>query len=38
MPGYRDAGATWWLESSGSRPGWLDAVRERLQRIPEILL
>ena len=38
LPGYRDAGATWWLESPGSRPGWLDAVRERLQRAPELLL
>ena len=34
LPGYRDAGATWWLESPGSRPGWLDAVRERLQHGP----
>jgi len=34
MPGYREAGATWWLESPGSGPGWLDAVRERLQRGP----
>jgi alkanesulfonate monooxygenase SsuD/methylene tetrahydromethanopterin reductase-like flavin-dependent oxidoreductase (luciferase family) len=36
LPGYRDAGATWWLESPGSRPGWLDAVRERLQRGPGV--
>jgi hypothetical protein len=36
LPGYRAAGATWWLESPGSRPGWLDAVRERLQRGPEV--
>lgn len=35
-PDYRDAGATWWLESPGSRPGWLDAVRERLQHGPEV--
>lgn len=35
LPGYRDAGATWWLESPGSRPGWLDAVRERLLQRPE---
>jgi alkanesulfonate monooxygenase SsuD/methylene tetrahydromethanopterin reductase-like flavin-dependent oxidoreductase (luciferase family) len=34
LPGYRDAGATWWLESPGSGPGWLDAARERLQRGP----
>ena len=31
LPGYRDAGATWWVESPGSGPGWLDAVRERLR-------
>jgi alkanesulfonate monooxygenase SsuD/methylene tetrahydromethanopterin reductase-like flavin-dependent oxidoreductase (luciferase family) len=31
LPAYRDAGATWWLESPGSPPGWLDVVRERLQ-------
>jgi hypothetical protein len=30
LPGYRDAGATWWVESPGSGSGWLDAVRERL--------
>jgi len=36
LPGYRDAGATWWLESPGSGPGWLDAARERLQRGPEL--
>jgi alkanesulfonate monooxygenase SsuD/methylene tetrahydromethanopterin reductase-like flavin-dependent oxidoreductase (luciferase family) len=36
LPGYRDAGATWWLESPGSQRGWLDAVRERLQREPEV--
>ena len=35
LPGYRDAGATWWLESPGSRPGWLDAVRERVLQRPE---
>jgi luciferase-like monooxygenase len=29
---YRQAGATWWLESPGARPGWLDSVRERLDR------
>jgi hypothetical protein len=32
LPGYRAAGATWWLESPGSGPGWMDAVRHRLQR------
>jgi Luciferase-like monooxygenase len=31
LPGYRDAGATWWVESPGSGPGWLDVVRERLR-------
>ena len=31
LPGYRAAGATWWIESPGSGPGWLDAVRERLR-------
>lgn len=36
LPAYRDAGATWWLESPGSRPGWLDAARERLQRGPAV--
>jgi alkanesulfonate monooxygenase SsuD/methylene tetrahydromethanopterin reductase-like flavin-dependent oxidoreductase (luciferase family) len=36
LPGYRDAGATWWLESPGSGPGWLDAVRKRLQRGPDV--
>jgi alkanesulfonate monooxygenase SsuD/methylene tetrahydromethanopterin reductase-like flavin-dependent oxidoreductase (luciferase family) len=34
LPGYRAAGATWWLESPGSGPGWMDAVRNRLQRGP----
>jgi alkanesulfonate monooxygenase SsuD/methylene tetrahydromethanopterin reductase-like flavin-dependent oxidoreductase (luciferase family) len=34
LPGYRDAGATWWLESPGAGPGWLDAARERLQHGP----
>jgi hypothetical protein len=40
LPGYRDAGATWWVESPGSGPGWLDAVRDRLReptrRGPEV--
>ena len=40
LPGYRAAGATWWIESPGSGPGWLDAVRERLRgptgRGPEV--
>ena len=31
LPGYRDAGATWWVESPGFGPGWQDAVRERLR-------
>ena len=31
LPGYRAAGATWWVESPGSQPGWLEAVRERLR-------
>jgi hypothetical protein len=31
LPGYRDAGATWWLESPGYGPGWLETVRERLR-------
>jgi hypothetical protein len=33
---YYAAGATWWLESPGSGPGWLDAVRDRLGRGPEV--
>jgi alkanesulfonate monooxygenase SsuD/methylene tetrahydromethanopterin reductase-like flavin-dependent oxidoreductase (luciferase family) len=36
LPGYRAAGATWWIESPGSRPGWLDAVRDRLRRGTEV--
>jgi alkanesulfonate monooxygenase SsuD/methylene tetrahydromethanopterin reductase-like flavin-dependent oxidoreductase (luciferase family) len=40
LPGYRAAGATWWIESPGSGPGWLEAVRERLReptrRGPEV--
>ena len=40
LPAYRDAGATWFIESPTSRPGWLDAVRERLReptgRGPEV--
>jgi hypothetical protein len=31
LPRYRAAGATWWVESPGSGPGWLEAVRERLR-------
>jgi Luciferase-like monooxygenase len=30
LPGYRAAGATWWIESPRSGPGWQYAVRERL--------
>jgi len=36
LPGYHAAGATWWLESPGSGPGWLDAVRDRLRRGTEV--
>jgi alkanesulfonate monooxygenase SsuD/methylene tetrahydromethanopterin reductase-like flavin-dependent oxidoreductase (luciferase family) len=40
LPGYRAAGATWWVESPGCGPGWLDAARERLReptgRGPEV--
>jgi alkanesulfonate monooxygenase SsuD/methylene tetrahydromethanopterin reductase-like flavin-dependent oxidoreductase (luciferase family) len=36
LPDYAAAGATWWLESVKSRPGWLEAVRERLRRPPEV--
>jgi alkanesulfonate monooxygenase SsuD/methylene tetrahydromethanopterin reductase-like flavin-dependent oxidoreductase (luciferase family) len=36
LPEYRAAGATWWLESPGSGPGWLDAVRDRLGRGTEV--
>jgi len=36
LPGYAAAGATWWLESVRSRPGWLDAVRGRIRRGPEV--
>jgi Luciferase-like monooxygenase len=30
LPAYCHAGATWFIESPKSGPGWLDAVRERL--------
>ena len=33
---YHAAGATWWLESPGAGPGWLDSVRDRLRRGPEV--
>jgi alkanesulfonate monooxygenase SsuD/methylene tetrahydromethanopterin reductase-like flavin-dependent oxidoreductase (luciferase family) len=36
LPAYQDAGATWFIESPTSRPGWLEAVRERLRRPPEV--
>ena len=36
LPDYAAAGATWWLESVKSRPGWLDAVRERIRREPKV--
>ena len=36
LPAYRDAGATWWIESPKSRPGWLEAVRERIRRGPKV--
>jgi hypothetical protein len=36
VPEYRAAGATWWLESPGSGPGWLDATRDRLRRGTEV--
>jgi len=36
LPAYRDAGATWFIESPKSGPGWLDAVRERIGRGPEV--
>jgi alkanesulfonate monooxygenase SsuD/methylene tetrahydromethanopterin reductase-like flavin-dependent oxidoreductase (luciferase family) len=36
LPEYRAAGATWWLESPGSGPGWLDAARDRLRRRTEV--
>ena len=36
LPGYAAAGATWWLESVRSRPGWLDAVRDRISREPKV--
>ena len=37
LPAYSSAGATWFIESpTSSRPGWLDAVRERISRGPEV--
>ena len=36
LPASRDAGATWFIESPKSRPGWLDAVRERVRRGTEV--
>ena len=36
LPGYAAAGTTWWLESVRSRPGRLDAVRDRIRREPEV--
>jgi len=36
LPAYCDAGATWFIESPKSGPGWLDAVRERVSREPEV--
>jgi alkanesulfonate monooxygenase SsuD/methylene tetrahydromethanopterin reductase-like flavin-dependent oxidoreductase (luciferase family) len=37
LPAYQDAGATWFIESpKNSRPGWMEAVRERLKRPPEV--
>src|SRR5262249_43480474 len=36
LPGYAAAGATWGRESGRSRPGWLDAVRDRISREPKV--
>jgi alkanesulfonate monooxygenase SsuD/methylene tetrahydromethanopterin reductase-like flavin-dependent oxidoreductase (luciferase family) len=36
LPAYRDAGASWFIESPKSGPGWLDAVRERMGRGTEV--
>jgi len=36
LPAYSAAGATWFIESPKSRPGWLDAVRERISRGPKV--
>ena len=37
LPDYAAAGATWFIESpTSSRPGWLEAVRERIRREPEV--
>ena len=37
LPDYAAAGATWFIESlKSSRPGWLEAVRDRLGRGPEV--
>jgi len=33
LPDYAAAGATWWLESVRSGPGWLDAVAERVSEV-----
>jgi alkanesulfonate monooxygenase SsuD/methylene tetrahydromethanopterin reductase-like flavin-dependent oxidoreductase (luciferase family) len=33
---YQDAGATWFIESPRFRAGWLESVRERLGRGPEV--
>jgi alkanesulfonate monooxygenase SsuD/methylene tetrahydromethanopterin reductase-like flavin-dependent oxidoreductase (luciferase family) len=31
LPGYAAAGATWWIESVRTRPGWQEAITARLQ-------
>jgi hypothetical protein len=31
-PDYLAAGATWWVESARSGPGWLDLAAERVAR------
>jgi alkanesulfonate monooxygenase SsuD/methylene tetrahydromethanopterin reductase-like flavin-dependent oxidoreductase (luciferase family) len=36
LPAYRDAGATWFIESPRSGAGWLELVRDRIRRGPEV--
>jgi hypothetical protein len=31
LPGYAAAGATWWIESVTTGPGWQEAIAARVQ-------
>ena len=31
LPGYRAAGATWWIETVQTRPGWQEAIGARVR-------